>query len=353
MAKLKNKVSKNKQKKVNGAVNQQVSELKKRMEQQVAEQEYVDAMDTMAEIAKMKQMDADIMYMGAYCYVMTDDNQRAITWINHCLSYAPDHIPARILLGRICMVEDRNEDGLKVFNFLLEKLENRLSEENKAELEELLDYYRYSESEMVVEKYPSVANFLGLEDEEEVSVPVAVEEKVVETKPVPAVQEENQEEHVEEDAASRAKAAVARLRALLNKNKQEQETEPEEKDEIEEVEEQDSTSDEYFEEDDEEPAEVQNEFDVEGTTNQIMAKEISLREKIKLFNTFAASCYIKGDYQSAFDLLNGALLLDSGDDVIIKNLAYVCAAAGEKEQAMEFAAKLPMIDFGLLCKINE
>ena len=46
------------------------------------------------------------------------------------------------------------------------------------------------------------------------------------------------------------------------------------------------------------------------------------------------------------------LTLDSSDPMIIKNLAYVCAAAGENEQAMEFVSKLPMVDFGILKTIK-
>ena len=92
--------------------------------------------------------------------------------------------------------------------------------------------------------------------------------------------------------------------------------------------------------------------DVNAISQQIMSKPVSVKDKIKLFNTFAAGCYVSGDYQSAFDLLSGALTLDSSDPMIIKNLAYVCAAAGENEQAMEFVSKLPMVDFGILKTIK-
>ena len=72
-----------------------------------------------------------------------------------------------------------------------------------------------------------------------------------------------------------------------------------------------------------------------------------------MFNAFAAGCYSDGDYQSSFDLLSAALMLDSEDPFVLRNIAYVCIAAGENQQAMEYASKLPMIDFALLHAIKE
>ncbi|MBQ5733605.1 MAG: hypothetical protein IIV59_10795, partial [Selenomonadaceae bacterium] len=89
-------------------------------------------------------------------------------------------------------------------------------------------------------------------------------------------------------------------------------------------------------------------FDVDSTVEKVLAKEISLCEKVKLLNIFAGACYQENDLQSAFDLLSAALQLDGCDAATLRNMAYVCLSAGEKEQALAYAAKLPMADFGLL-----
>ncbi len=89
-------------------------------------------------------------------------------------------------------------------------------------------------------------------------------------------------------------------------------------------------------------------LDVSATLEKVMVKNISLLEKVKLLNMFAEACYQKGKLQSAFDLLSAALEIDGYNVDILKNMAYVCLAAGENEQALEFASKLPMIDFALL-----
>lgn len=68
---------------------------------------------------------------------------------------------------------------------------------------------------------------------------------------------------------------------------------------------------------------------------------------------FAGACYQKDDMQSAFDLLSAALELDGFNADVLKNIAYVCLSTGEKEQALEYAAKLPMMDFALLNAIRQ
>ena len=328
MAKLANKIKNNKVQNMNA--NEMIN-LKAQMKNQIDDCKYTEAMDIMAELASKKLMDPEIMYMGAYCYMMTGDNERAVKWISNILSYEPNNVKARILLARICIMEDRTDEALQIFAMVITNLQNKMDEEDKQELEEMLDYYRYSEPDMLIEKYPAVAKFVGLE------VPEKQEEAV------PA-----EEEPSVDEATTRAKAAVAKLRALLNSKKQEEQaTEP-----VQEVipEVQPQPVEEKVE--CETNATSEDSVDVNTISQQIMSKPVSVKDKIKLFNTFAAGCYVSGDYQSAFDLLSGALTLDSSDPMIIKNLAYVCAAAGENEQAMEFVSKLPMVDFGILKTIK-
>lgn len=313
MAKLKNAIKSNQ-------ISNKAKELQQKMKQQVEDCEYVDAMDTMAELVPLKAINEEIMYLGAYCYMMTDDNERAVKWINNVLSIDPSNIKARILLARICTMEDRTEDALTIYDFILENAQDKLSEEDRQELDDLLDYYRYAEIDIINEDYPSIARFLGLAEE---------------------VKEEPQDE-----AAERARSAVARLRELLN-NKKQAEAEAEACQTMPAEEVQTCIEDTEVEEAEEAA------FDVETISQQIMNSPVSMKEKIKLFNTFAAGCYTNGDYQSAFDLLSGALVLDSSDPFVLKNIAYVCAAAGEVEQAMEFVSKLPMVDFGTLSALKK
>lgn len=318
--------------------------LKEKMQQLIKENNFVEAMDVMAQLAVKKIMDIDVMYMGAYCYMMTGDTERAVKWINNVLSYNPKHVPARILLARLCIANGKTDEGLKIFSFIIENMQDVITENDKNELLDNLDIYRYNDSDMIMEEYPVIAKFLGLEEKEHVSQEIIVE-----------VQPQEEVQSIEEDsqAVQNARKAVERLRQLLNRNKQtkeeavsveakvvEEEKIREESSHVEEI-----SAKEIKEE-------VDNKFDVEGVCQQVMAKPVSLKEKVKLFNSFAAGCYVNGDYQSAFELLSAALQIDEYDPVLLKNIAYVCIAAGEQDQAMDYASKLPMIDFALLHDIK-
>ena len=187
-----------------------------------------------------------------------------------------------------------------------------------------------------------------------------------------------QEEVKTEPDEDKAQAALARLRQLLSKNKDSEEKQVvEEVNEVQEsdaatitreditpeaVREKEVTASEIQRVEENQP--VVKEFDnvqqneaekvdVSDTLAKIAAKEISLVEKVRLINVFAGVCYQQGDYQSAFDLLSAALELDGQDAATLKNIAYTCLSAGEQEQAMSFAAKLPVVDFALLYALKQ
>ena len=87
---------------------------------------------------------------------------------------------------------------------------------------------------------------------------------------------------------------------------------------------------------------------VEGAITRIMSQEISMSEKIKLLNAFAAGCYQADDYTGAAAFLLKALEMDGLDQDTLRNMVYVCLSQGQQEQAAEYACKLQPADFGLL-----
>ena len=86
----------------------------------------------------------------------------------------------------------------------------------------------------------------------------------------------------------------------------------------------------------------------EGAITRIMSQEISMSEKIKLLNAFAAGCYQADDYTGAAAFLLKALEMDGLDQDTLRNMVYVCLSQGQQEQAAEYASKLQPADFGLL-----
>lgn len=163
MAKLKKRVLQNKQQQVcEKKAAKSNDELSAEMAALVREEKYADAMDVMAEIAETGKMNVDIMYLGAVCYYATGDYDRAARWVNNVLTYDAAHMEAKLLLGRICLMEDRSEAGLRILDAALKGMADKLEEADRNALEDDLYYYKYTSPEELA-KYPHIQAFLGIQ----------------------------------------------------------------------------------------------------------------------------------------------------------------------------------------------
>ena len=349
MAKIKNRIANKRMQKKAEAQDAAFRDLKAEMQQLMDTEDYVAAMDVMAEIAANKKIDADVMYWGAVCYFRTGDYERAAKWVNNVLTYDSSSLRARSLLAAICISEGRREDGIRIAGFVLSNAGAGLAEQDREFLQEVLAPVRYGSAD-VLAQYPQVREFLAETSDIQSALDVAAG--------MPEVADRQPEkEQAEADAAKpSAVEALAKLRRMLEKSRaagQEQvqpaEEVPQESFAL--TDEQASKVPAVEEQENAEAADgniAETGFDVDSTVEKVLAKEISLCEKVKLLNIFAGACYQEDDFQSAFDLLSAALQLDGCDAATLRNMAYVCLSAGEKEQALAYAAKLPMADFGLL-----
>lgn len=376
MARLKNKINKNRMKKRNNQAKQVLTGLKHDMQQLMEAEDYTAAMDVMAEMAANKQMDGEIMYWGAQCYFFTEDFERAEKWVNNALNNGYISVGLKMLLATLCMSEERNEDGIKLCEAVLTEGIEGMSKQEQEIFDNFMDNISYGYDELVSE-YPKISEYLQKKRvDTEANSPVNKLKQILKDKNVEEIQPQQMEAQEEVKTAlteapseDKAQAALARLRQLLSKNKEQTVEEVnevqkpaeatitrediapvavQEKEvptpEIQQVEEAQSLA----EESDNVQQNEDEKVDVSDTLAKIAAKEISLVEKVRLINVFAGVCYQQGDYQSAFDLLSAALELDGQDTATLKNIAYTCLSAGEQEQAMSFAAKLPVVDFALL-----
>ncbi len=135
--------------------------LERRAREQLAARDYAGILDTLAAMAEAKIYSPEAFYAGAYAYFMQGDYQRAATWVNNTLTYAPGHVPARILLARLCILEDRTAEALSVLDVLLEM--GNIEERERAEIREIAGYYGRTKRDMVCRDYPHIAAFLQLE----------------------------------------------------------------------------------------------------------------------------------------------------------------------------------------------
>lgn len=385
MARLKNKINKNRMKKRNNQAKQVLTGLKHDMQQFMEAEDYTAAMDVMAEMAANKQMDGEIMYWGAQCYFFTGDFERAEKWVNNALNNGYNSGGLKMLLATLCMTEERNEDAFKLCDVVLTEGIEGMSKQDQEIFDNFMDNISYGYDELVSE-YPKISEYLQKKQADtEVNSPVNKLKEILkgkemkEAEPQQAkVREEVKTEPEKTPNEDKAQAALARLRQLLSKNKDSEEKQVVEEGnevqepadatitreviapvagqdkeeiipEIQRVEENQPV----VEESDDVQQKEAEKVDVSDTLAKIAAKEISLVEKVRLINVFAGVCYQQGDYQSAFDLLSAALELDGQDAATLKNIAYTCLSAGEQEQAMSFAAKLPVVDFALLYALKQ
>lgn len=381
MARLKNKINKNRMKKRNNQAKQVLSGLKHDMQQLMEAEDYTAAMDVMAEMAAHKQMDGEIMYWGAQCYFFTGDFERAEKWVNNALNNGYNSVGLKMLLATLCMTEERNEDAFKLCDAVLTEGIEGMSKQDQEIFDNFMDNISYGYDELVSE-HPKISEYLQKKQADiEANSPVNKLKQILKDKEVEEakphqmeVQEEIKTEPEEAPSEDKAQAALARLRQLLSKNKEQTVEEVNEVQEPAEatitreditpeaVREKEVTASEIqqvevvqpiVEESDNVQQNDVEKVDVSDTLAKIAAKEISLVEKVRLINVFAGVCYQQGDYQSAFDLLSAALELDGQDVATLKNIAYTCLSAGEQEQAMSFAAKLPVVDFALLYALKQ
>lgn len=105
------------------------------------EEKYDKILDLLAKMIQAKCYDADTMYAGAFSYFMLGDYKRASAWVNNTLAYDAKNIDARVLLARLCFLENRVTDGLAICNFIMQYYSNNLNDEQQHDLEDLVSMY--------------------------------------------------------------------------------------------------------------------------------------------------------------------------------------------------------------------
>lgn len=280
-------------------------------------EDYVKVLDILAELITAKDIKPDLMYKGAYSYFMLGDYDRAAQWVTNTLNYAPDDIDTRILLARLCFIQNRHDDGLAIYDFLVEHYRHSMSQEQTGQIIDSSEYYVRREAEKLRQQFPHLADFLSI-------APPDVEEAaagIVSTPVKPAA--------AATDGGS-ALSALQRLKAKLQamQNKEEPAADAGQT--------QDTAADEV-------PA-----MDNGTKIAEIESRECSLREKVQLLNKFAAGFFVSDDYSSAAEFLTAALKIDAHDSQTLKNMALTQAALGNSDKAQAFAANLQEADFLLL-----
>lgn len=275
------------------------AEMKRELAVRMQAEKYGAALGVVAAMIQQGIQDADAFYDAAYSYFMTRDYERAIEWLDNTLRLAPTHVKARILLARVCLLEGRTTDGLAIFEFVLKNYEASLSAEERSDLREALGRYRAAKEDEIRAGYPAIARFLQMVGagmaQQDAFRPLAPQVQRVASQPLPSAQ----------FAQQPAPSGVA-----------------------------------------------DDEAQALRLTQEILAKDVALVEKVRLFNSFAGGFYLAGSFPAAKHLLKQALTLDAHDEMTLRNVGYTLAALGERDAALSLAAQMKTPDFGLLSMIR-
>lgn len=286
MGKNSKKLNKKKNQQIVNEENRRVNELKAELGRQMRDMLYADALNTLAELIEKKCYEPDVIYQGAQAYFLIGDYERAATWVNNTLHYAPQHIDARLLLAKICLLEERVDDAMALYTFVLKNYPLGLTEAQLEEIKEGADYTWRTDQDWLMDTYPLVANLW--------------EDKSMQM--VPASDRNTQDADHKSDEMEPGRTEVASAADIVE---------------------------------------------------QVLSKDSSLVEKVKLLNAFAGGYFVSRDFASAQLLLEKAKEIDGHHDRTLANLAVLAKMQGDVEKALAYVSEMSDVDFVLLQKIME
>ena len=252
----------------------------------VKKEKYAEAINTFADVLAQGEPPKECYADVARAYFELGDYKRAADWVSNALSVDPGNVDVRILLARICQRERRTDDALKLYENILAAHTAALTAAQRAEIEQRAGLDARLAQDKTRMAYPHLAALLGLAPAPAAST-------------VPSV------------PASSGTAPIAPVSVPAA------------------------------------PA-AQSSGSAKAQAAQILAQSIRPAEKMAALNAFAGAAYVKDDYAGARELLTAALELDPGCDVTLRNMALLLHEMGEREKALQVAAKMGQTDFMLL-----
>ncbi len=252
----------------------------------VKKEKYAEAINAFADALAQGEPPKECYADVARAYFELGDYKRAADWVSNALSVDPGNVDVRILLARICQRERRTDDALKLYENILAVHAAALTATQRAEIEQRAGLDARLAQDKTRTAYPNLAALLGLA-------------------PAPAAPT------VPAAPASSGTAPIAPVSVPAAPT-------------------------------------AQSFGSAKEQAAQILAQSIRPAEKMAALNAFAGAAYVKDDYAGARELLTAALELDPGCDVTLRNMALLLHEMGEREKALQVAAKMGQTDFMLL-----
>ncbi len=254
-------------------------------------EDYEEAMLKIVELFDTGYNDIDIMYELAEIYYLTNDYERAATWVGKILGANNSHQETLLLAIQIYNNSGQSEKALPIIELLLSRSDAKFINENKEFFSGIIN-----KNIEQVANYKLISNFINSNDfaeAENLSNEIPIQVKKVS------------------------------INDYLRKILAQEEIADSEVDEIITV-------------------------SRDNISEEIMKFEASLVSKIALYNYFSFMQFKLNNFENSIYYLKQALIIDDQNDMLLKNIGFVLFKNNQMVESKEYLQKVKNKDFMVL-----
>ena len=256
-----------------------------------ARKEYEDAMLKVIELFELGYNDVDVMYELAEIYYITNDFERAATWVGKILEANNRHQETLLLAIKIYNNSKQSEKALPIIELLLSMIDAKFINENEEFFKGIIN-----KNIEQVTNYKLISNFINFNDFDEA-------------------------ENLSNEIPIQVKKVS--INDYLRKILVQEEIADSEVDEIIKV-------------------------SRDDISEEIMKFEASLVSKIALYNYFSFMQFKLNNFENSIYYLKQALIIDDQNDMLLKNIGFVLFKNNQIVEAKEYLQKVKNKDFMVL-----
>ena len=119
-------------------MDEKIAALKRRMKFLEECGENAAALAVLAEIADMGCRDLEMIRAGMDNYFAVGDLERAAKWADMMLTADPANVKARLIIAKLCLMENRMQDAVAVYDFIAKNLFDIMTVEERDEMLDVL-----------------------------------------------------------------------------------------------------------------------------------------------------------------------------------------------------------------------
>ena len=254
-------------------------------------EDYEEAMLKIVELFELGYNDIDVMYELAEIYYLTNDYERAATWVGKILGVNNSHQETLLLAIKIYNNSGQGEKTLPVIELLLSRSDAKFINENKEFFNGIIN-----KNIEQVTNYKLISNFINFNDFDEA-------------------------ENLSNEIPIQLKKVS--INDYLRKILAQEEIADSEVDEIIKV-------------------------SRDNISEEIMKFEASLVSKIALYNYFSFMQFKLDNFENSIYYLKQALIIDDQNDMLLKNIGFALFKNNQMVESKEYLQKVKNKDFMVL-----